>query len=118
MQTCASRTAEWDGQVHHIGILSDPLVGLARAHGPAYDAVEVVYLEMLCDQVVLSADVVVDGDFGEWMRVGSVGRGGGLAISEEGGDDDEELGRIFNGGTWCLSISLYLLRIQGLVFAD
>ena len=99
MQTRACRTAEWDGQVHHIGILGDPLVGLARAHGPAYNAIEVVYLEMLCDQVVLSADVIVDGDLGKGVRVGCVGGGGGLAVSEEGGDDYEELGRIFNGST-------------------
>ena len=118
MKTCACRTAERDGQVYHIGILGDPLEGLARAHGPAYDAVEVFYLEMLCDQVVLSAHVVVDGDFGEGMRVGCVGRGGGLAVSEESGDDYEELGRIFNGSTLWLSNLVYLLRIQRLVFAD
>ena len=54
---------------------------------------------MLCDQVVLSADVIVDGDLGKGVRVGCVGGGGGLAVSEEGGDDYEELGRIFNGST-------------------
>ena len=118
MQTCACRTAERDGQIHHIGILSNPLVGLARAHGPAYDAVEVVYLEMLRNEVVLSADVVVDGDFGEGMRVGCVGRGGGLAVSEEGGDDYKELERIFNGSTRWLSNLVYLIRIQRLVLAD
>lgn len=48
---------------------------------------------------MLSADVIVDGDFGEGMRVGCVRRGGGLAVSEEGGDDYEELGRMFNGST-------------------
>ena len=97
MQTRACRTAERDSQVHHIGILGDPLVGLACAHGPAYHAVEVVYLEMLCDQLVLSADVVVEGDSGEGMRVGCVGGGRGLAVSKEGGNDYEELGRMFNG---------------------
>ena len=111
MQTRACRTAKRDGQVHHIGVLGDPLVGLARAHGPAYNAVEVVYLEMLCDQVVLSADVVVDRDFGEGVGVGCIGRGGGLAVSEEGADDDEELGMIFNGSTWWLSNVVYLFRI-------
>ncbi len=73
---------------------------------------------MLCDQVVLSPDVVVDGDFGEGMRVGCVGGGGGLAIPEEGGDDYEELGRIFNGSTRLLANVVYLLRIQRLVLAD
>ena len=100
METCACRTAERDGQVHHIGILGDPLVGLACAHGPAYDAVEVGYFEVLCDELVLGADVVVEGGFGEGMRVGCVGGRGGLAVSEEGGDDYEELGRMFNGSTW------------------
>ena len=47
---------------------------------------------------MLGADVVVGGDFGEGMRVGCVGGGGGLAVSEEGGDDYEKLGRMFNGG--------------------
>ena len=73
---------------------------------------------MLCNQVVLSADVVVEGDFGEGMLVGCVGGGGGLAVSEEGGNDYEELGRIFNGNTRYLSNLFYLLRIQRLVFAD
>ena len=40
---------------------------------------------------VLSADIVVERDFGEGVGVGCVGWGGGLAISEEGGDDYEEL---------------------------
>ncbi len=111
MQTRACRTAEWDSQVHHIGVLSDPLVRLASAHGPADDAVEVVDLEMLCDQGVLGANVIVDGDFGEGMRVGCVGGGGGLAVSEKGGDDYEELGRIFSGSAWGLFNVVYLLRI-------
>ena len=51
---------------------------------------------------MLGADVVVEGDFGEGMRVGCVGGGGGLAVSEEGGDDYEKLGRMFNGGILCL----------------
>ena len=67
---------------------------------------------------MLSADVIVEGDFGEGMRVGCVGRGGGLAVSEEGGDDYQELGRIFNGSTQCSSNVSYLLRIQRLVFTN
>ena len=118
MKTRACRAAEWDGKVHHIGILGDPLVGLARAHGPTYDAVEVVYLEMLGDYIVLSADVVVEGDLGEGMREGCIGWGGGLAVSEEGGYDYEELGRTFNGSTRWVSNLFYLLRIQRLVFAN
>ena len=49
MQTRARRTAEGDRYVDHIGVLGDPLVGLAGAHGPADDAVEVGYSEVLCD---------------------------------------------------------------------
>lgn len=100
MQTRARRTAEGDGYVYHIGVLGDPLVGLARAHGPAYNAVEMGYFEVLGNELVLGADVVVEGDFGEGMWVGCVGGGGGLAVSEEGGDDYEKLGRMFNGSTW------------------
>lgn len=54
---------------------------------------------MLGDELVLGADVVVEGDFGEGVRVGCVGWGGGLAVSEEGGDDYEELGRMVNSYT-------------------
>ena len=97
MQTRACRTAEGDRYVYHIRVLGDPLVGLAGAHGPAYHAVEVGYFEVLSDELVLGADVVVEGDFGKGVRVGCVGWGGGLAVSEEGGDDYKELGRIFNG---------------------
>ena len=73
---------------------------------------------MLSDELVLGADVVVEGDFGKGMRVGCVAWGGGLAVSEEGGDDNEELGCIFNGRARWLSTMVYLLRIQSLVFAD
>jgi len=40
---------------------------------------------------VLRADVVVEGDEGERVRVGGVGWRGRLAVAEEGGNDDEEL---------------------------
>lgn len=67
---------------------------------------------------MLSADVIVEGDFGEGMRVGCVGGGGGLAVSEEGGNNYEELGSMFNGSTQCSSSVSYLLRIQRLVFTN
>ena len=67
---------------------------------------------------MLSADIIVDGDFRKGVGVGCIGGGGGLAVPEEGGDDYEELGRIFNGSTRWSSNVVYLLRIQRLVFAD
>ena len=54
---------------------------------------------MLGNKLVLGADVVVEGDFGKGVRVGCVGWGGGLTVSEEGGDDYEELGGMFIGST-------------------
>ena len=46
---------------------------------------------MLCDELVLRADVVVEGDFGEVFEGRVVGGGRGLGVAEEGGDDDEVL---------------------------
>ena len=66
---------------------------------------------------MLGANVIVDGDFGEGMRVRCVGGGGGLAVSEESGDDYEELGKMFNGSNRWLFNVVYLLWIQSLVFA-
>lgn len=64
---------------------------------------EMRYLEMFGHEFVLGADVVVEGDEGEGVRVGGIGGGGGLAIAEESGDDDEELGvcsAIVVGAAW------------------
>ena len=47
--------------------------------------------EVLGDQFVLGADIVVEGDFGESCGEVRVGRGGGLAVAEERGDYDEVL---------------------------
>ncbi len=46
---------------------------------------------MLGDELVLGADVVIEGDFGESCRELCVGRGGGLAVAEECRDDYEVL---------------------------
>jgi hypothetical protein len=48
-------------------------------------------VEVFCDELVLGADVVIEGDEREGVVVGGVRGGGGLAVTEEGGDDDEEL---------------------------
>lgn len=53
---------------------------------------EVGYTEMLGNEGVLSANVVVEGDFREGVRVVGVRWGGGLAVAEEGGNYYEILG--------------------------
>ncbi len=86
MQTCFCAAAEGDGEVHEIRVLRYPLISLARGHGPAEDAVQVGDAQVGGEELVLGADVVIEGNF--WERVmGVVGGGGGLAVSEEGGDD-------------------------------
>lgn len=50
-----------------------------------------VIAEMLGDELVLGADVVVKGDFGESRDELCVGWGGGFTVAEERGDDDEIL---------------------------
>ena len=50
--------------------------------------------QVLSDELVLRADVVVEGDLGKGPEVGGVGGGGGLAVTEEGGDYDEVFGGI------------------------
>lgn len=57
--------------------------------------------EVLREQSMLGADVVVKQDFGERFQIWVIGRRRGLAIAEEGGDDYE-----------------VFLGIQGLVFAN
>ena len=46
---------------------------------------------MLGDELMLGADVVIEGDFGESCRELCVGRGCGLAVAEERWNDDEVL---------------------------
>ena len=46
---------------------------------------------MLGDELMLSTDIVVERDSGECCEEVRVGRGGGLAVPEEGGDYDEVL---------------------------
>ena len=46
---------------------------------------------MLGDELMLSADIVIEGDFGESCGEICIGRGGGLAVPEERWDDDEVL---------------------------
>jgi len=57
-------------------------------------------VQVLGDQGVLGADIVVDGDFGERVWVGCVRGRGGLAIAEEGGYDDEILGAVRDSQSW------------------
>ena len=95
---CAA--AEGHDGVHEFGVLCRPLEALPSAHGPARHATKVGDVELLGEEGVLGADVVVEGHVGEGGDVG-VGRGGGLAVAEKRGDDDE-----------------VLFGVEGLVFAD
>ena len=95
-----SAAAEGDGRVHEVWVLGRPLEALAGAHGPARHAAQVRDVELLGEEGVLGADVVVEGHVGEGGD-GGVGRGGGLPVAEERCDDDE-----------------VFLWIQGLVFAN
>lgn len=92
--------AEGDDGVHEIRVLGRPLEALACAHGPARYAPEMGDVELLGEEGMLGADVVVEGHI--WERGdGGVGWRDRLAVAEEGGDDDE-----------------VFLWVQGLVFAD
>lgn len=101
MQRRSSRCTEGHGEVHEIRVLRRPLVGLAASHGPADNSPQVRNAQVLRDELVLRAHVVVEGAFGERARSGVVGWRGGLAVAEEGGDDD-----------------VVVLGVEGLVFPD
>lgn len=73
MYTRLCGAAEWDDQIHEIWILSGPLVGLACAHGPAEDGAGMRDFQVLSNELVLGADVVIEGYQGE----GPEGRGVG-----------------------------------------
>lgn len=55
---------------------------------------------MLRDKGILRTNIVVEGAFWKWAGTLQDRRGGGLAVSKEGWDDDEVL-----GGVECLSFS-------------
>lgn len=57
-------------------------------------------VQMLRDKGILRTNIVVEGAFWKWAGTLLVRRGGGLAVSKEGWDDDEVL-----GGVECLSFS-------------
>lgn len=104
VQGRSRRTAERHNQVHEIRILCGPLETLSCAHGPADYRSQVSDSEVLRDQSMLRADVIVE----RASREGSVRRRRCLVrwrrrlpIPEERGDDDEVL-------SW----------IQGLVFSN
>lgn len=61
--------AEGDTNVHEEGVLRGPLVGLAGAHRPAEDGAGVGDAQVLGHELVLGADVVVEGAVGEGLDV-------------------------------------------------
>lgn len=58
-------TAEGDNGVHEVGVLGRPLKALACTHRPAGYAAEVGDVELLREEGVLGADVVVEGHVGK-----------------------------------------------------
>ena len=83
---CAA--AEGDNGIHEIGVLGRPLEALAATHRPAGYTPEMGDAELLSEEGVLGADVVIEGYV--WERGdGGVGWRDGLAVAEEGSDDDE-----------------------------
>lgn len=60
MQGCLRRAAEWHCNIQEIRVLRCPLIGLAGAHGPAHDGAQVRDAEVLGDELVLGADIVVE----------------------------------------------------------
>ena len=73
--------AEGDCRVHEVRVLGRPLEALAGAHGPASYAAQVRNVELLGEEGVLGADIVVEGYVGEGGD-GGVGGGGGLPVAE------------------------------------
>ena len=61
VDACLGAAAEWHNGVHEVGVLGRPLEALACAHGPAGHAAEVGDVELLGEEGVLGADVVVEG---------------------------------------------------------
>lgn len=74
-------------------------------------------VESLGDEFVLGADVVVEGDGGKGRRGGRVGRGSGLTVAEQGGDDYEILGMLALGmncarkGGLCVDNTFFGFRV-------
>ena len=87
MQARTRAAAEGHELIHEVRVLRCPLKCLAGAHAPPEDCTHMPDAETFCDEFVLGADVVVESDGGERMD-GGVGRGRGLAVAEEGGEDD------------------------------
>lgn len=117
MQTRLRAPAERDSQVHEIRVLSQPLVGLPSAHAPAQHSVGMIHPQAFGDQPILCDDIVFKGHVGEGLVLGKVwhvGGAGGLAIAEQGGDDDEVF--IWAKSLVCVNepfIVGYLSRVPG-----
>lgn len=81
--------AEGDRDVDEVRELRGPLEALTRPHGPAQHCTQMFDAQFLGQQAVLRFHVIVEGHVRERDQVGRVGRAAGLAVAEEGGDDDE-----------------------------
>lgn len=119
MQAGSCASTERNSNVHEVRILGDPLVRLTSAHGPPNHAVKVLDLEMLCDEPMLSTNIVVKGYLGEWVQIGSIGRRHGLAVAKEGRNDYEVLAcvQMAISKVWQDRLS-YIGWIQGFPWAN
>jgi len=52
---------------------------------------KVLDAEMLCDQLMLCSNIVIEGNLREWFSCGMVRRRRGLPVPKQRGDDDEVL---------------------------
>ncbi len=92
-----SRTGDRAGVEDHIWILCCPLVGLAGPHRPPGDEAQPLDAQRLSDELMLQANVVVDGDpreAGPFERRGRVAWRGRHAVAEQVRQDDEILAGI------------------------
>ena len=94
MQRRPRRAAKGRDQIHEIRILRRPLVRLPGAHGPPEHGAYMPDTQVLRHELVLRAYVIVEQNIRERSKIRSITRGRGLAVPEEGGDDDEVAGRV------------------------
>lgn len=94
MQRGLGRGAEGHRDIHEVGVLCCPLIGLGASHGPTHDSPQMSYSHVLCDKLVLRSDIIVKRDFGEWAGGTLVRRGRRLPISKQCSNYDEELLRV------------------------
>jgi len=94
MQARRRSPTKRNNAVHKLWKLRRPLETLACAHAPPDDGEGMRDAEVLGEELVLGADVVVEEEGGEGGGGGAGGGRCGLAVAEKGDGDDE----VFFGG--------------------